>query len=178
MTMEESLKAEILSRYKSVNDFASVIGVPQSTIASIFKRGIGKAGVQTVLKIFNALDLDVESIERGSLELKSSSSNVIKYEPAEIENIIKKYCSLDQSGQEAVQYTLNHEVKRVQTMQELEEQIAELQTDKNPPETYKLPFAARGGFEADIYETPEERESRREATLRDLENIPDSKLPD
>lgn len=66
-SLEEQLKFIILSRNKSVNEFANAIGVPQSTIASIFKRGIDKAGVKTVLKIFNALDLDIGSISTGKL---------------------------------------------------------------------------------------------------------------
>ena len=104
--MEEDLKSIILSRYKSVNDFANAIGVPQSTIASIFKRGIDKAGVQTILKIFNALDLDVESISTGKLK----KSDVLTDS-----ELTKKYRALDEHGREIVDAVLDIEYKRVQS---------------------------------------------------------------
>lgn len=104
MNLEEELKNIILSRYKSVNDFANAIGVPQSTIASIFKRGIGKAGVQTVLKIFNALDLDIESISTGNLRASQRVSDV---------EFTKKYRALDEHGKKLVDAVLSIEYERV-----------------------------------------------------------------
>ena len=70
MTIDECLKAEILSRYKSVRDFALSIGLSNSTIDSVLKRGVLKSSVQTIIKIFNALDLDIESIQSGELHKK------------------------------------------------------------------------------------------------------------
>lgn len=40
---------------------------------SIFKRGISNAGVGTVIKIFNALGLDVESLASGCLQKTKST---------------------------------------------------------------------------------------------------------
>jgi len=68
MTIEEQLKAEILTQYRSVRAFTTAIEIPYSTMDSIFKRGIANAGVGTVIKIFKALGLDVESL--GERELK------------------------------------------------------------------------------------------------------------
>lgn len=104
MNLEEELKNIILSRYKSVNDFANAIGVPQSTIASIFKRGIGKAGVQTVLKIFNALDLDIESISTGNLRASQRVSDA---------EFTKKYRALDEHGKKLVDAVLSIEYERI-----------------------------------------------------------------
>lgn len=67
MTLEEQLKSEILSRYKSVRAFTTTINVPYSTLDSVFKRGITNAGVSTMIKVFDALDLDIESISSGKL---------------------------------------------------------------------------------------------------------------
>ena len=72
MTIEEQLKAEILKKYKSVRAFTSVAEIPYSTVDSIFKRGISNAGIGTVIKIFGALGLDIESLRIG--ELKSAES--------------------------------------------------------------------------------------------------------
>ena len=67
MTLEEQLKQEILGRYKSVRAFTTSINIPYSTLDSVFKRGIANAGVSTMIKVFDALDLDIESIAFGEL---------------------------------------------------------------------------------------------------------------
>lgn len=68
MTIEEQLKKHILSQYRSVRAFTQSIGIPYSTVDTMFKRGIGGTGISTVIKIFHALNLDVESIETGCLK--------------------------------------------------------------------------------------------------------------
>lgn len=77
MTLEEQLKSEILSRYKSVRSFTTTINIPYSTLDSVFKRGITNAGVSTMIKVFTALDLDIESISSGKLERKSPCTTEI-----------------------------------------------------------------------------------------------------
>jgi predicted XRE-type DNA-binding protein len=67
MTIEDQLKNEILRRYKTVKGFSEYVGVPNSTINSVFKRGIKNAGIASMIKIFQALDLDIESVAEGSL---------------------------------------------------------------------------------------------------------------
>lgn len=72
MTLEEQLKRKILERYKSVRAFTSAIGVSYSTLDSALKRehGIKNAGIVTMLKIFDALGLDIESVAEGTLRNK------------------------------------------------------------------------------------------------------------
>ena len=67
MKPEEQLKQEILSKYKSIRAFTTAIDIPYSTLDSVFKRGIMNAGISTMVKVFNALDLDIESIQDGEL---------------------------------------------------------------------------------------------------------------
>lgn len=76
MTLEEQLKAIILEKYRSVRAFTTEIGVPYDSVKSILKRpnGIKNAGVGLMLKIFNALDLDIESIETGTLAPKKHTA--------------------------------------------------------------------------------------------------------
>ena len=73
MTIEEQLKQEILSQYKSVRAFTNEVGIPYTTLDSVFKRGIQNAGVYTMIKVFSALNLDIESIPSG--ELRSNAPN-------------------------------------------------------------------------------------------------------
>lgn len=69
--IEEQLKLLILARCKSIRAFTKEIDIPYSTLDTIFKRGISGASVKTVIKIFQALDLDIESITKGELIFKS-----------------------------------------------------------------------------------------------------------
>lgn len=68
MNIEEQLKQEILSRYKSIREFSSMTAIPYSTVDSVLRRGIKNSGVGTVIKIFSFLDIDVESITSGKLK--------------------------------------------------------------------------------------------------------------
>lgn len=77
MTIEEQLKNEILNNYKSVRAFTQKIDIPYSTLDTIFKRGIGGVGVNTVLKIFNELSLDIESIDKGVLTHSDSKNSPV-----------------------------------------------------------------------------------------------------
>ena len=74
MTMEEQLKNAILEKYKSVRAFTTTINIPYSTLDSVFKRGISNAGVSTMIKVFDALDLDIESVSSGELRHRKSEN--------------------------------------------------------------------------------------------------------
>lgn len=73
MTVEEQLKQEILSKYKSIRAFTTTINIPYSTLDSVFKRGISNAGVSTMIKVFDALELDIESVQTGTLQRKPAN---------------------------------------------------------------------------------------------------------
>lgn len=83
MTIEEQLKQEILTRYKSVRAFTTAVGIPYTTLDSVFKRGIQKAGVSTMIKIFNALNLDIESIQDGKLRPAQANITRVCSQPSE-----------------------------------------------------------------------------------------------
>ena len=93
MTIEEQLKNEILSKYKSIRAFTTGINIPYTTLDSVFKRGISNAGIGTMLKIFGALDLDIESIRTGTLqhhmEIKKEPAGEATGELTENERIFK-----------------------------------------------------------------------------------------
>lgn len=97
MTIEESLREIILSQYKTINNFATCVGIPRTTIFSIFNRGIMNTGVQTVIQIFDALDLDVESISSGTLRYKTTAS--AKTTDAARERLLSNFSVLNEDGQ-------------------------------------------------------------------------------
>ena len=114
MTIEEQLKNIILSKYKSVRAFANANDLAYSTVDSIFKRGISGIGVGKAIKIFNALGLDVKSIESGFLS--PAKQNVITLTQHELA-YIKKYRALDEDGMKMVDTVLNLEFDRVHQSQ-------------------------------------------------------------
>lgn len=91
MTIEEQLKAEILSHYKSVRAFTQAINIPYSTLDSAFKRGIANSGVGTMVKVFQALDLDIENVQFGDLK---------KAAPSEDESLLSLLHQLNEEGRE------------------------------------------------------------------------------
>ena len=70
MTKEEQLKAIILTKYKSINAFAVSLNISPSTVNSVLRRGIDGASIQVMLKVFDALDLDIESARTDTLKEK------------------------------------------------------------------------------------------------------------
>ncbi len=102
MTIEEQLKQAILTKYKSVRAFTTAFNIPYSTLDSVFKRGISNAGVSTMIKIFNALCLDIESVEDGILRPKEPS--VEKETPLNLseadQNLMELFHELNDEGQE------------------------------------------------------------------------------
>lgn len=98
MTIEEQLKNEILNNYKSIRAFTQKIDIPYSTLDTIFKRGIGGAGVNTVLKIFNELSLDIKSIDKGVLTPNNSNNNPVLN--ANEKKLISSYRSLNNQGKQ------------------------------------------------------------------------------
>lgn len=168
MTVEEQLKSEILSRYKSIAAFTSAIGVPNSTLNSVFKRGISNAGISTMIKVFDALDLDVESIQTGTLEKKQSCikshCQTIETKLGELsveeQTHIKKYRLLDPYGKEAVDGVLDVESRRCEEERQKQAAILREQgeqmdaAEEIAPEDiysiplYSLPMSAGTGQEA------------------------------
>ena len=68
LTKAEVLKKEILSRYKSVRQFAVEMDIPYSTLVTALERGIEGMAYSTVMRICEALSLnpvDLSPLEDG-----------------------------------------------------------------------------------------------------------------
>lgn len=88
MTKEEQLKAIILTKYKSVNNFAVSLNISPSTINSVLRRGIDGASIQVMLKVFDALDLDIESARTDALKEKKKDPPAPQ--PAKQKDLVSK----------------------------------------------------------------------------------------
>ena len=112
---ETRLKNLICEKFSSVKDFASRIDVPYTTLDSILRRGVENANVRNIIKICDALDIDVDALAAG--QLKSKIKLPFNFSPAEQEHV-KKYRTLDRYGKEAVDSVLKVEHTRCTTLTE------------------------------------------------------------
>lgn len=101
MSIEERLKELILSKYKSVREFSQYINMPYSTLDSVLKRGVNKAGINSLISICKELNLDINKLAEGDLCYKLESKVVNKvgvvedsFTKEEIE-LIRNYRELD-----------------------------------------------------------------------------------
>lgn len=67
MEIEEQLRQYIIKNYGSVNKFAHDCGISQSTIFSMFNRGIAKANIQTLITICRKLGLSTDELCQGRI---------------------------------------------------------------------------------------------------------------
>lgn len=84
MTIEERLKELIVKQYGTMKDFADHIGVPNSTLANILRRGVKNANVLTIIKICQALGINTDALAAGKIVPIEEEVS----EPTKIEDII------------------------------------------------------------------------------------------
>ena len=88
MTTEEKLKDLILKRYNSMREFSISIDIPNSTLDSIFRRGINNSSVANVIKICKALNISVDALADGEIvSIKNNPSPI--NERFEIKDILE-----------------------------------------------------------------------------------------
>lgn len=76
MTIEEKLKELILIRYDSVREFGKIVDIPNSTLISIFKRGINNASVGNIIKICKELKISADELAEGRITPNIPTNNV------------------------------------------------------------------------------------------------------
>lgn len=67
MTTEDKLKELILSKYGSMVNFSTQIGMANSTLATIMKNGIHKANVTNIIKICKALGISADELAKDNI---------------------------------------------------------------------------------------------------------------
>ncbi len=67
MTIEERLQEYILSRYRSLREFAMSIDMSPSTLDSMLKRGLDRATIGSVIKVCKALNISVDELANGRI---------------------------------------------------------------------------------------------------------------
>jgi predicted transcriptional regulator len=91
----EILKGVILSRYKSIRQFAVTMNIPYSTLITALERGIDGMAYSTVIRICEALalnPLDFTPLDEGN----SLSSQI------QTRRVMEKYWMLNKTGRKKV----------------------------------------------------------------------------
>lgn len=63
MDKSEKLRKIILTKYKSLKEFANEVNIPSTTLISALDRGIGGMGIDRVIKICDTLKIDIKTFE-------------------------------------------------------------------------------------------------------------------
>lgn len=98
--LTELIANEIKKQYKSVRKFAMHMDIPQTTLFSVLKNGVNGTAFDTVLKICEALSINVFNY-----------SSPVKID-GEVLELIQKYNFLDEMGAHTVKVITNVEYER------------------------------------------------------------------
>lgn len=92
--IEDELRKLITERYGSLKGFSDKTGIPYTTLASIFQRGISNAKVTNITKITEELDIDTNELVSGKIVPAYQSEPLTE----EQEEILEKYGSYPPLG--------------------------------------------------------------------------------
>lgn len=117
MSVEQDLQDFILTKYKSVNQFADKAGVAYTTVKGGLSRGIMGMSVQNIIKICNTLNIDINKLADGKIETakKSISLDIDEF------NLINQFRAVDSFGKQLIIDIAKHEYNRCQTAQAQEQ---------------------------------------------------------
>ena len=84
----------------SVNKVAKLAGIPQSTLATMLKNGVGKAGIDGVASVCAVLGITLDDLIKSC----SLDEALEHWKPTQQEQIlVKKYRQLPETGKQAVE---------------------------------------------------------------------------
>lgn len=99
MTKEQLLEDVIKSKYGNLKKFSDDTGVPYMTIRNVIQRGIDRASVVTMIKITRILNIDLDALVEGRLELrpnnqKESVLNMYRRHPIDLDKVTEEDLAL------------------------------------------------------------------------------------
>ncbi len=97
------IKTEIKKQYKSVRQFSQAVDIPQSTIISALRKGIGGTAFESVLKMCDVLNIKLDV-----------NSNVCI--DREKRQLLEQFTQLDEAGKNAVKAVSAVELCRVKNI--------------------------------------------------------------
>lgn len=133
VTREEYILSEIKARYKSLREFSKVAGIPNSTLSSMFKKGIGGTAVDTVFLVCSKLGIDP-----GKLSESASPLPLSGLVTAEERALLAQYRKLDAYSQSVIKLLIEKEAGRPVSAPEVKEEL-------RPIRLFDLPASAGTG---------------------------------
>ena len=129
MNSSDKIKNAILAQYKSVREFSNIVGIPNSTLVSALDKenGIGGMAVEKVVKICEALNLDIKTFDPIQETPLSNFTTTLSEQ-----ELLIKYRQLDTYGKDTIDYLLSRELDRYKQFkqQQTDQHKAELQAIK------------------------------------------------
>lgn len=108
MSREEMLMQLIKERYRSLRNFSIESGIPNSTLNSMFKKGLGGTAVDTVMKVCSLLGYDIYSLTNHTDEISATDRA-----------FFSDYLKLDHSSKELVKIVTAHQLSLIEKKEEL-----------------------------------------------------------
>ena len=94
MTIEEKLKELILSRYKSVREFAIIADMPPTTVRTILNRGVDNSSLSNIIQVCRVLNISVDELANGNIVPKPIGEDNSTVEVASIVDEMKSRFTL------------------------------------------------------------------------------------
>ncbi|CEN21242.1 hypothetical protein [Paraclostridium sordellii] len=126
MNKTKKLKDIILSQYSSIREFSKAVEIPSTTLTSALDKDIGGMAVDRVIKICDALSIDVKTFEPIS-----------KNDPVSIsqKKLVEKFNVLNKVGKQEA-------IKRVEELTHINKYIDDLSLQDETKVSYLDPIAA------------------------------------
>lgn len=80
MTTEDKLRQYILTKYRSLREFAQEIQMPYSTINTIMNKGIAGSSVNKIITICQALQISTDDLAEGRIVPVNQNTTKTKVE--------------------------------------------------------------------------------------------------
>lgn len=77
--IEDEIKKIIMERYKNLNNFCKEFDFPWSTVKAMLTRGIKNSSIGNVIKLCNALNLDIEELSKDKIVAKRLKKDTDEY---------------------------------------------------------------------------------------------------
>lgn len=147
LSLEERLKDLILEKYGDMKTFAIKAGIPNSTLSSMFQRGIFNSTIGRVIQLTSALNISIDELVHGNIISNARTINEHDNDPY-ITQIDECYNRLNDSGKKEACRRVSEltEIPRYITFEEPEidtEAILKLLETPNDDDTMTL--VAKGG---------------------------------
>lgn len=147
LSLEERLKDLILEKYGDMKTFAIKAGIPNSTLSSMFQRGIFNSTIGRVIQLTSALNISIDELVHGNIISNIRTLNEHDNDPY-ITQIDECYNRLNDSGKKEACRRVSEltEIPRYTALKEPSvDKEAVLKLLETPDDDDTMTLVAKGG---------------------------------